>query len=196
MAGSNILKEFLVKIAFKRDEQQFKNFREGILSLGKTFAELATTGLAASSAIGASTTVMARQMEGLYFASQRTGASTRELKEFSFAASQIGVPDVQHPERDHSTHPHSKIDARANPYGAMRRHHPSSMIGFDGGNSSCRVNQLVPARSPHRNRLMRQRSTPKGHAEGPDLHMPVVIELAGIRHRLAGYRIYGTRPRV
>ncbi len=91
MAGSNILKEFLVRIAFKTDETQRRNFVEGILSLGKNFTELAKTGLAAGTALTASTTVMAKQMESLYFASQRTGGSIAELKEFSFAASQIGV---------------------------------------------------------------------------------------------------------
>ena len=105
-------------------------------------------------------------------------------------------PDVQHPERDHSTHPHSKIDARANPHRSMRRHHPRSMIGLDRRDSSCRMNQLVPSRGSNGNRLMRQRRAPERHAEGPDLHMPVVIQLAEIRHRLAGYRIYGTAPRV
>ncbi len=91
MAADNILKSFFVRLGFKVDQQGQRNFVEGIASLGKGFSELAKTGLAAGTALTASTTVMAKQMESLYFASQRTGASTRELKEFSFAASQIGV---------------------------------------------------------------------------------------------------------
>lgn len=95
MSSSNILKEFLVKIGFKLDETKFRNFQEGMRTTAKNFAELAKTGLAAGAALGTSTTIIARQMESLYFAAQRTGASAGELKEFSFAASQIGVSAEQ-----------------------------------------------------------------------------------------------------
>jgi GH24 family phage-related lysozyme (muramidase) len=95
MSSSNVLKEFLVKIGFKLNETQFRNFQEGLRTIGKNFAELAKTGLAAGTALGAMTTVAARQMEGLYFAAQRTGASAKELQTFSFAAAQIGVSAEQ-----------------------------------------------------------------------------------------------------
>lgn len=95
MASSNVLKEFLVKIGFKVDEQKFKNFQEAMRTTGKNAVEMGKNTLAASAVMGASLKLIASQMEGLYFASQRTGASTKELKEFSFAAAQIGVSAEQ-----------------------------------------------------------------------------------------------------
>jgi len=96
MAGStNVLREFLVKIGFKVDEQKFKNFQEAMRTTAKNAAEMGKTALAASTVMGTSLKLIAEQMEGLYFASQRTGASTQELKEFSFAAAQVGVSAEQ-----------------------------------------------------------------------------------------------------
>ena len=91
MAASNVLKEFLVKIGFKVDDQQFRNFSEVMRKTGKGAIELGKDTAAATTVLGASLKTIAQQMEGLYYASQRTGASAAELKEFSFAASQVGV---------------------------------------------------------------------------------------------------------
>lgn len=95
MSSSNVLKEFLVKIGFKVDETKFRNFQESMRATAKNAAEMGKTLLAASTVGGASLTKLSRQMETLYFASQRTGSSARELKEFSFAATQIGVSAEQ-----------------------------------------------------------------------------------------------------
>jgi len=91
MASSNVLKEFLVSIGFKIDEQQYRNFQEALRTTGKNALELGKSTALASTVLGASLRTVSAQLETLYYASQRTGASAKELKEFSFAASQIGV---------------------------------------------------------------------------------------------------------
>jgi GH24 family phage-related lysozyme (muramidase) len=95
MSSSNVLKEFLVAIGFKVDEQGFRNFQEGMRAIGKNAAEVGKATVAATAVIGASLKALGQQSESLYFASQRTGASAKELREFSFAASQIGVSAEQ-----------------------------------------------------------------------------------------------------
>lgn len=95
MAGTNILKEFLVKIGFKVDEQKFRNFQEAMRVTAKNAMEMGKTTLAASTVMGTSLKLIGQQMEGLYYAAQRTGASAAHLKEFSFAASQVGVSAEQ-----------------------------------------------------------------------------------------------------
>ena len=93
--SASVLKEFLVKIGFKVDDQQFRRFSEVMHSTGKSAVELGKTTLAATTVMGASLTKIGEQLEGLYYASRRTGASAGELKSFAFAASQIGVSAEQ-----------------------------------------------------------------------------------------------------
>jgi GH24 family phage-related lysozyme (muramidase) len=102
MASENILSSFLVAIGFKLDEQQYKRFQETMDKVGKNaveltkgFVGLAEASLAAGSVLATTLTAAAKQLEGLYFASKRTGASAKELQTFSFAAEQIGVSAEQ-----------------------------------------------------------------------------------------------------
>lgn len=95
MAGTNVLKEFLVSIGFKTDEQGFRNFTETMRKTGAGATELAKSTLGATVIMGGAMKVVAAQMEALYYASQRTGAGVGELKAFAFAASQIGVSAEQ-----------------------------------------------------------------------------------------------------
>jgi GH24 family phage-related lysozyme (muramidase) len=102
MASSGVLKEFLVKIGFKVDEQKYKRFQESMGStaknaadMTKNFVKLGEASLLAGTAMGTALTAAAKQLEGLYFASQRTGASAKELQTFSFAAEQVGVSAEQ-----------------------------------------------------------------------------------------------------
>jgi GH24 family phage-related lysozyme (muramidase) len=96
MAGnSSVLKEFLVKIGFKVDDTQYRNFQEAMRATGKNAVEMSKTALAATTVMGAGLKAVAAQMESLYFATRRTGASATELKELGFAASQVGVSAEQ-----------------------------------------------------------------------------------------------------
>jgi hypothetical protein len=89
--GTSVLKEFLVKIGFKVDETKFRNFQESMHTTAKNAVEMSKTALAATTVMGASLKAVAAQMEGLYFATRRTGASAGELKSLAFAAEQVGV---------------------------------------------------------------------------------------------------------
>lgn len=89
--GSSVLKEFLVKIGFKVDEAKFRHFQEAMHTTAKNAVEMSKTALAATTVMGAGLKAAAHQMEGLYFATRRTGASARELKDLGFAAEQVGV---------------------------------------------------------------------------------------------------------
>lgn len=102
MAGENVLRSFLVKLGFKIDEQQFKRFQESIGTTAKNaadttknFVKLGEASVLAGTAMGAALTAAAKQLEGLYFASQRTGASAKELQTLGFAAEQVGVSAEQ-----------------------------------------------------------------------------------------------------
>jgi GH24 family phage-related lysozyme (muramidase)/transcriptional regulator with XRE-family HTH domain len=96
MAGnSSVLKEFLVKIGFKIDETKYRDFQESMRATAKNAVEMSKTALAATTVMGAGLKVVAQQMENLYFATRRTGASATELKELGFAAEQVGVSAEQ-----------------------------------------------------------------------------------------------------
>ena len=96
MAGnSSVLKEFLVKIGFKIDETKYRDFQESMRVTAKNAVEMSKTALAATTVMGAGLKAVAQQMESLYFATRRTGASATELKELGFAAEQVGVSAEQ-----------------------------------------------------------------------------------------------------
>jgi GH24 family phage-related lysozyme (muramidase) len=95
MAGSSVLKEFLVKIGFKVDETKYRDFQEAMRVTAKNAVEMSKQALAATTVMGVGLRAVAQQMEGLYFATRRTGSSVTELKELGFAAEQIGVSAEQ-----------------------------------------------------------------------------------------------------
>lgn len=96
MSGSSIvLKEFLVRLGYKVDATGERNFVDGVNKATKTVHSLGTA-LKVLAAGGAAAGVMAwmgkmaSSMEGLYFSSQRAGASAKNLQAFGYAASQMG----------------------------------------------------------------------------------------------------------
>ena len=91
MSGSNILKEFLISIGFKVDDQKYRNFQEVLKKTSQNAIDLAKATAGASTILGTSMRAIASHMQSMGFASQRTGSSVRELQDFSFAASQVGV---------------------------------------------------------------------------------------------------------
>ena len=95
MAESSVLREFLVKIGFKIDETKYRDFQESMRTTAKNAVEMSKTAVAAATTMGAAIHIVATQMEGLYFATRRTGASAMELKELGFAAEQVGVSAEQ-----------------------------------------------------------------------------------------------------
>ncbi|MBV8159139.1 MAG: hypothetical protein JO278_15875 [Dyella sp.] len=91
MAGNvDTIREFLVSLGFKVDERGQKKFTDGVLAATLKVAELGIAVKTASAAVVASVTVIASQMEALYFASQRTGAAVENIQALGFAAAQMG----------------------------------------------------------------------------------------------------------
>lgn len=91
MAGNvDTIKEFLVKLGFSVDQSGQKKFVDGVIGATLKVAELGIAVKTASAAVVASVTVIASQMESLYFASQRTGAAVANIQALGFAAAQMG----------------------------------------------------------------------------------------------------------
>lgn len=91
MAQADVIREFLVSLGFKTDERSLKNFSENIERSTKSVAQMVLSIEAAAVAVGAAVTVFAARFEQLYFASQRTGASVKNIKAMSFAAENLGA---------------------------------------------------------------------------------------------------------
>ncbi len=98
MAGTNILKEFLVKIGFKVDEAQFRNFQESLKRTAQGASEVAKefvkVGAATTAGLTASALVVhkfSQSLTALYYSAQRTGASAKELKVLEYGFEQIGL---------------------------------------------------------------------------------------------------------
>ncbi len=94
-SGTSVLKEFLVKIGFSVDETKFRHFQEAMRTTAKNAVEMSRTAAVATAGLSAMVTAAAKNLEGLYFATRRTGAGAAELKELGFAAEQIGVSAEQ-----------------------------------------------------------------------------------------------------
>lgn len=91
MSGNaEILKEFLVSLGWKIDESGQKKFVDSVAATSLKVVELGAAITAASAAVVAGVAKIADQMEALYFASQRTGASVANIQALGFAAAQMG----------------------------------------------------------------------------------------------------------
>ena len=96
--SESVLKSFVVKLGFKINDQQFRNFNEGLLKISKgtvdllkNFRALGEATALSTTAIGASLVAVAKPLEGMYYMAKRTGASAKELDIFTFAMKQIGI---------------------------------------------------------------------------------------------------------
>lgn len=90
MSQADVIREFLVSLGFKTDETSLKRFKGGIDDATKKVASLAAVTAGAALAVGVAVQRFASNMETLYFASQRTGASVKGIKAVQFAARQLG----------------------------------------------------------------------------------------------------------
>lgn len=85
------IKEFLVALGFKVDEDAFKKFDSAIVRSTGKVAVLGSTAIATSAAVQFAVERIARQLEDLYFAAQRSNTTVANLKTFQFAMGQIGI---------------------------------------------------------------------------------------------------------
>lgn len=91
MADKEILREFLVSLGFQVDAPSEKKFDDTVEEVGKNMAKLGTRVAGVGLAAQAMVATFATQMEKLFYASQRTGATANNLKTLAFGGSQIGL---------------------------------------------------------------------------------------------------------
>ncbi|WP_315809497.1 phage tail tip lysozyme [Pseudomonas sp. C9-3] len=91
MAESSVIKEFLVGLGFKVDEKGLKTFTGTIDGATTAVTRLVTTLAGASLTVAAGVATFANNLENLYFASQRVGASAASLKAADYAARDLGA---------------------------------------------------------------------------------------------------------
>lgn len=90
MSESNVIKEFLVGLGFDIDEHGLSKFANTLaVANGKVLLLIQSVEKLASHA-AAGISHFADEMEGLYYSSQRTNASVRNIKAMEFAASHLG----------------------------------------------------------------------------------------------------------
>jgi hypothetical protein len=85
-----ILKEFLITLGFKTNAGQERNFNNGVVAITAVVDKLAGSAVAAAEAVTHFAINTATHLEDLYWSSQRTGASAREIKAFEYAIEQMG----------------------------------------------------------------------------------------------------------
>jgi hypothetical protein len=91
MSDSVVIKEFLVGLGFKTDQDGLKKFTTGIDDATKVVANLVAGISFAALAVGGSVMAFASNLEALYFASKRVGASANNIKAFERAGNDLGA---------------------------------------------------------------------------------------------------------
>ncbi len=90
MAETTVIREFLVALGYKQDEAALKRFSDGIEKATKSVFALAAAVETTAIAVAAGVARFASNLEALYFASQRTGASVNNIKALGVAAANFG----------------------------------------------------------------------------------------------------------
>lgn len=87
--STEVIREFLVQLGFKSDEKSLKKFKDGVegatAAVGKLVAGIAGAALTVSAGVAA----FAANMEALYFASTKTGASASGVRALSAAVQNL-----------------------------------------------------------------------------------------------------------
>jgi hypothetical protein len=89
--SDNVLREFLVSLGFTVDEASMKKFTTSVESVTKSVKTVGLEVAAAATGIIAGVKIISNQMENLYYASQRTGATVGNIMALRYAAGQIGL---------------------------------------------------------------------------------------------------------
>jgi hypothetical protein len=91
MANESVLRSYLISLGYAIDEDGYKKFRANLQDTSKKMQELGLVAIAAATELTASVLKIASNLERLYFASQRTGATAKNIQALEFGAQQIGV---------------------------------------------------------------------------------------------------------
>ncbi|VVD75662.1 hypothetical protein PAQ31011_00857 [Pandoraea aquatica] len=86
-----VIRDFLVTLGYKVDERSLKTFKDGVESATKGAVRMVAAIEGAAVALGENLAAFASKMEGLYFVSQRSGATVANLKALEFSAKNLGV---------------------------------------------------------------------------------------------------------
>ena len=89
-SNSDVLREFLVQLGFKIDRPTEQRFVDHVKRTTLAVAGLGTGAVVAAAAVVGATAKMAKGLEGLYFTSQRTKASAKNILSFGYAAERMG----------------------------------------------------------------------------------------------------------
>lgn len=87
---SGIIREFLVKLGFKMDAASERRMRESMEKMTERVKDLAKAGAVMATAVGVAVAKVASDLDSLYFASKRIGASAGNIKAFEYAIKQMG----------------------------------------------------------------------------------------------------------
>ncbi len=93
--NEDVLREFLVSLGFQVDETGMKKFNTAVESVTKGVERAGLVVAATAAGFAAGVSIIASQMEKLYYASQRTGGTVGNIMALRYAASQIGLTAEQ-----------------------------------------------------------------------------------------------------
>jgi hypothetical protein len=88
--GSMILREFLMRLGYSEDESSRRKFLDSVKYMTTAMIGLGTAVATASAAVVAGVAKMASVSEGMYYMSQRTGSSVKDINALKYAFSQLG----------------------------------------------------------------------------------------------------------
>jgi hypothetical protein len=89
--SDNVLREFLVSLGFQVDEASMKKFTTSVEGVTKSVMKVGAEVAASAAGVVAGVKIISSQMENLYYASQRTGATVGNIMALRYAAGQIGL---------------------------------------------------------------------------------------------------------
>ena len=89
-SDSEVIKEFLVSVGFKLDENTLSKFSGVMADVGKGVFRLASTLIAAATAIESFVTIVADKMEDLYWSSQRLHDSVSSIQDYALGIQNLG----------------------------------------------------------------------------------------------------------
>lgn len=90
MGDSDIIKEFLVSVGFKIDEQTLNKFGGVMGQIGGKVLALAEVLVTTAAAVETFVTVVATKMEDLYWSSQRLGSSVGAIQDYALGIKNLG----------------------------------------------------------------------------------------------------------
>lgn len=90
VGGSVILREFLLRLGYSEDESSRRKFMDSVKYMTTAMIGLGTAVATASAAVVAGVAKMASVSEGMYYMSQRTGSSVKDINALKYAFSQLG----------------------------------------------------------------------------------------------------------